>query len=342
VRAITAAFLGSLIAGTLPHAAAAQSASAERATAWTLPRTANGHPDFQGVWANNNATPLERPKELEGREHLTDAEVEAMKRRAAELFDGTGDAAFGDEVFHAVLASLDGPGSGPHEKRSVEFDAETGDYSSVWVAPRVWDNRTSLITDPADGKIPALTSQAKERGAALGAALSRPAAGPEDRSLSERCISYGLPQLLAGYQAYYRIVQSSDSVVIATEMIHDARVVPRDGSPHLPATIRQWQGDSRGHWEGDTLVIDTTNFKPRGFRNASERLHLIERLSRVGPDTLHYEVTIDDPETWVQPWTLMIPLKRSDDEIFEYACHEGNTGMIGILSAARAEEREAK
>jgi hypothetical protein len=323
-----------------PGDSAAQTAAAV-APPWQVPRTPDGQPDFQGVWSNNSATPLERPKELEGRERLTEAEVDAMKRKAAELFDGTGDAAFGDEVFRTVLASLDASSTGPHEKGAKDFDADTGDYSSVWVAARDWDDRTSLITDPPDGKMPALTPQAKARAAAVGAALARPATGPEDRSLSERCITYGLPQLLAGYQAYYRIVQSPDSIVIATEMIHDARVVPLDGSPHLPSSITQWLGDPRGHWEGDTLVIDSTNFKPRSFQNASEHLHLIERLSRVGPDMLEYAVTVDDPDTWVRPWTLMIRLRRSTDEIFEYACHEGNAGMVGILGAARAEHAAA-
>jgi hypothetical protein len=321
------------------HSAAQPAAPAT--TPWQLPRTSDGRPDFQGVWSNNSATPLERPKELEGRERLTSAEVEAMKRRAAELFDGTGDAAFGDEVFRTVLASVTESGTGPHEKGAKDFDADTGDYSSVWVAAREWDDRTSLITDPADGKVPALTPQAKARAAAVGAALARPATGPADRTLSERCITYGLPQLLAGYQAYYRIVQSQDSLVVATEMIHDARVVPLDGSPHLPPTIRQWLGDPRGHWEGDTLVIDSTNFKARSFQNSSENLHLVERLTRVGPDTLEYAVTLDDPDTWIRPWTLMIRLHRSTDEVFEYACHEGNSGMVGILAAARAERAAA-
>jgi hypothetical protein len=345
MRVPTAISAAALVAAVLmlPRMATAQStARAAKATPWTLPRTADGHPDFHGVWANNNATPLERPKELEGRERLTDAEVEAMKERAAELFDGTGDAAFGDEVFRTVLASISESGSGPHEKGAKDFDADTGDYSSVWIVARDWDNRTSLITDPADGKIPPLTPQARARAVAVGAALARPATGPADRTLSERCISYGLPQLLAGYQSYYRIAQSRDSVVMASEMIHDARVVPLDAGPHLPSVIRQWLGDSRGHWEGDTLVVDTTNFKPRSFMNASERLHLVERLSRVGPDTLHYEITIDDPDTWEKPWTLMIPLRRSADEVFEYACHEGNTGMAGILAGARAQERAAE
>jgi hypothetical protein len=336
---VAVTFAAALVgASSLPAGIAAgqTAAAAPSSTPWELPRTIDGQPDFQGVWANNNATPLERPKELEGRDRLTDAEVEAMKHRAAELFDGTGDAAFGDEVFRTVLASLNESDTGPHEKGAKDFDSDTGDYSSVWIVARDWDNRTSLITDPPDGKMPALTPQARARTAAVAAAFARPATGPEDRALSERCITYGLPQLLAGYQSYYRIVQSRDAVVIATEMIHDARVVPLDGSPHLPSKIRQWLGDPRGHWEGDTLVIDSTNFKARSFRDASEHLHLVERLTRVGPDTLEYEVTIDDPDTWIRPWTLMIPLRRSSDEVFEYACHEGNVGMIGILAGARA------
>ena len=343
MKALALIFVQALVAAALlsPRTAPAQKTPAE-ATPWKLPRTVDGQPDFAGVWANNNATPLERPKELEGRDRLTDAEVEAMKRRAAELFDGNGDAAFGDEVFRTVFESLNGSSTGPHEKGAKDFDAETGDYSSVWTVARTWDNRTSLITDPPNGKIPPLTTEGRAKAAAAGAAFTRVPKGPEDRALSERCITYGVPQLLAGYQSYYRITQSRDAVVISTEMIHEARVVPLDGSAHLPPTIRQWLGDSRGHWEGDTLVIDTTNFKPRSFQNAGERLHLIERLTRVGPDVLHYEVTIDDPETWEKPWTLMIPLGHSTDEVFEYACHEGNTGMRGILAGARAAERTGK
>ena len=334
-------FAAALVAAVslTPAMLPAQTPPSADAPAWKLPRTVDGQPDFAGVWANNNATPLERPKELEGRDRLTDAEVDAMKRRAAKLFDGTGDAAFGDEVFRTVFASLNGSSTGPHEKGAKDFDADTGDYSSVWTVARDWDNRTSLVTDPPDGRIPPLTAAARARAAAVGAALARPALGPKDRTLSERCITYGLPQLLAGYQSYYRVTQSRDAVVIATEMIHEARVVPLDGRPHLPPAFRQWLGDSRGRWEGDTLVVDTTNFKPRSFQNASEHLHLVERLTRVGPDTLNYEVTIDDPKTWEKPWTLMIPLRRSPDELFEYACHEGNTGMVGILAGARAAER---
>jgi hypothetical protein len=161
--------------------------------------------------------------------------------------------------------------------------------------------------------------------------------------LQERCITYGSPQLVAGYQSYYQIVQTPTAVVMMTEMIHDAREIPIGGGPHLPSTVHQWLGDSRGHWEGDTFVVDTTNYKSRSFMSiSSEKLHVIERLSRDGPETLRYEITIDDPETWTKPWSLMIPLRHSPNPVFEYACHEGNYGMIGILAGARAEEQAAQ
>jgi len=332
----------SLVPGRV--AAQTQSALAKPSTAkqtWTPPRTADGQPDLQGIWANNSATPLERPKELAGRASLTDEEVAALKKKAAQLYDGTGDAAFGDNIYETVLASVKGSESGPHKKAATEFDGDTGDYSSVWIVQRDWDNRTSLITDPPDGRLPALTPEGQKRRDAVFAAFTHPANGPQDRGLSERCITFGSPQLLAGYQSYYQIFQTSNSVIFLTEMIHDARVIPLDGRPHLPSTVQQWLGDSRGHWEGDTLVVDTTNYKPNSFMNASDKLHVVERFSRSGPDTLKYEVTIDDPETWTKPWSLMIPLRHSPDRIFEYACHEGNIGMVGILAGARAEEQAA-
>jgi hypothetical protein len=155
--------------------------------------------------------------------------------------------------------------------------------------------------------------------------------------LSERCITFGVPDVLAGYNSYYQIVQSPDAVVIHSEKIHDARIVHLDGRPHTPAALRSWNGDSRGRWDGDTLVVETTNLRS-SFLIASEALRLTERFTRVGPNTLHYEITVDDPKTWTRPWTLMIPLKRSDQHIYEYACHEGNFGLSGILSGARAEE----
>jgi hypothetical protein len=304
---------------------------------WTPPRTPDGHPDLQGFWANNNATPLERPKELAGRATLTDAEVAAMKKKAHELFGGNGDAAFGDAVFNTVLANVLGVKSG-----FKSTDGETGDYSSVWTVERVWDNRTSLITDPPDGRMPPLTPEGEKRRGAAFAHINQPARGPEDRMLSERCLTYGSPQLMAGYQSYYQIVQTPKAVMFMTEMIHDVRSIPINGGPHAPAAVQEWMGDSRGHWEGDTLVVDTTNYKPQAFMSfSSEKLHIIERFSRSGPDTLKYEITDEDPGTWTKPWTLILPLQHSKDPVFEYACHEGNEGMVGILAGARAEEAAA-
>ena len=323
----------------LPGQTTSQSISAKPARvdskAWTPPRTADGQPDLQGVWANNNATPLERPKELAGRPYLTEQEVAALKQKSHELFDdGNSDAAFGDSVFTSVLANVKGEKAG---FKSV--DGGTGDYSSVWLVERNFDNRTSLITDPSDGRLPALTADGQKRQAAIAAVRARRPEGPEDRSLSERCITFGAPRLGAGYNSYYQIVQSPDSVVIEMETIHDARIVPLDGRPHLPSSVRTWLGDSRGHWEGDTLVVDTTNYRAGVFMNASEKLHVVERFTRTGPDVLKYEVTIDDPDTWAKPWTAMIPLTHSRDFLWEYACHEGNYGMSGILAGARAEEK---
>jgi len=307
------------------------------AKSWTPPRTIDGQPDLQGVWANNVVTPLERPKELEGRAVLTEQEMAALKKKAQELFRADADAAFGDTFFLSVLANVQGTKSG-----FKSTDGGTGDYSTVWLVERNWDNRTSLITNPSDGRLPAMTPEGQQRQAAAAAKRNQVPAGPEDRSLSERCITFGAPRLGAGYNSYYRIVQSRDTVAILMETIHDMRVISLDGRPHLPSTVQSWLGDSRGHWEGNTLVVDTTNYKPGAFMNASEKLHVTERFTRTGPESLKYEVTADDPATWTKPWTAMIPLSHSRDEVYEYACHEGNLGMLGILKGARAEERAAE
>jgi len=339
-RSLTLLAAFAVVVPLLCAQATAQSLNAKPAKSatqtWTVPRTADGQPDLQGVWANNTATPLERPKELAGRPYLTEQEVAALKKKAAELFDnGNSDAAFGDSVFESALANVKGTKSG---FKSV--DGGTGDYSSVWTVARDWDNRTSLITDPSDGRLPPLTPQAQKRQADMAASRNRRPSGPEDRSLSERCITYGSPQLVAGYQSYYQIVQTSSSVVIMTEMIHDARIITLDSRPHLPAKMQSWLGDARGHWEGDTLVVDTTNFKPGVFRNIStEKLHVIERFTRTGPQTIQWQLTIDDPGAWTKPWTAMIPLRPTNKAVYEYACHEGNYGLESILAGARREEK---
>jgi hypothetical protein len=299
---------------------------------YSPPRLTDGKPDLQGIWANNNATPLERPKSLAGRAQLTDEEVAALRKRQEEIFSGDGDAAFGDAIFEAVISDV-------HKYKPTTFDASTGNYNAFWLVERDFDNRTSLITDPADGRIPPMTEEGKQR-LAHNMSMRSQADGPESRSTSERCITYGVPDLLAGYNSYYQIVQTPQTVVFHAEKIHQARIIPLNSARHPPGSIRTWEGDSRGHWEGDTLVVNTVNMR-NGFRGASDNLHIVERFTRVGPNTINYEVTLDDPQTWSRPWTLMIPLKHTDDHIYEYACHEGNSGLAGILSGARAEERRA-
>jgi hypothetical protein len=319
------------IALAIMMVAAAASLSAQKAR-WTVPRTSDGQPDLQGTWANNNVTPLERPAEFADRPALTDAEVAMLKARSARLFNGDGDAAFGDNLFSTLLANPD---------KFVSVDGRTGDYNQFWLPDRVFDNRTSFITDPPDGRIPALTPGAQRRLAAEAAARPDLPAGPEDRSLTERCITFGVPRVQAAYMSYYEIIQSRDTVVFRMETIHDARIIPLDGRPHAGAKIRDWLGDSRGHWEGDTLVVDTTNFSPKSnFRGSRENLHLVERFTRVSADVLRYEFTVADDTTWVRPWSVMIPLQRSRAQVFEYACHEGNLGLAGILAGSRAEEKE--
>jgi hypothetical protein len=249
---------------------------------------------------------------------------------------GKVDAAFGDGIFLAVWDSLYGSKSG---KRFVSFEPSTGDYSSEWNDKRVWDNRTSLITDPADGRIPPMTARASAVREAEAVARRRPAQSAEDRSLGERCISSGSPRIGAGYQSYFQIVESPAAVMIMTEMFHDARVLRLDGVGHPAASVHQWLGDSIARWDGDTLVVDSTNYKERAFQGiSSEQLHITERFTLQDAKTLRWELTIDDPGTWTKPWSLMLPLQRSDEPVYEYACHEGNIGLKGILAGARADE----
>ena len=262
-----------------------------------------------------------------------------MKKKAHDMFSGQGDAAFGDTVFNVVWANVKGTRSG-----FTSIDGETGDYSSVWTVERDWENRTSLIVDPPDGRMPPMTAEGKKRRDDNLAAMNRVPAGPEDRPLQERCITYGSPSLVAGYQSAYEIVQGSNAVVLTMEMIHDTRVIALDARPHVAPAVRQWLGDSRGHWEGDTLVVETTNFRDRSaYQNANaDRLRLVERFTRTAPKTVRWEVTVDDPTTWTKPWTFAMPLTQDDSQPFQaYECHEGNYGVPNILSATRAEEKAA-
>jgi hypothetical protein len=305
------------------------------ARTWTPERLPDGRPDFQGVWANNTVTPLQRPQQWQGKERLTDAEIADLQKFAAQIVENDGDAQFGDGFILAVLNRIANPKS---------YDPGTGNYNQFWVVERDWhDRRTSLITDPRDGRIPPLTPEAQKRRAAeLEHRKAHAFEDPEVFPLGERCVNFGIPRLQAGYNSYLQIVQAPGYVTIMNEMAHDARIVPLDGRPHLDDRVRLWNGDSRGRWDGDTLVIDTTNFSPKSeFMGAHENLRLTERLTRVGPDILNYEFTIDDTTTWTAPWTVMIPMKLKDELIYEYACHEGNAAIPNMLRGHRFEEREA-
>jgi hypothetical protein len=310
-------------------------AAAPPAGAYTAPRGQDGKPDLQGVWTNNAATPVERPKVIAEKATLTDAELRAVQKRAAALFNGDGDAGFGDSVFTAALSD---------KSSFVSTDGETGDYNHFWVADRWFDHRTSLVIDPPDGRIPAYTPDAQKRADAQAERRkTHPADSAADRNRFERCIGTGdHPNLLAGYNSNFQIIQGGDYVVILSELIHDARIVPMDGRPHLGKHVKLQLGDSRGRWEGDTLVVDTTNFSSNSnLRGASENLHLVERFTRTAADTIEYEFTASDPTTWTRPWTAKLLWKASKDRLFEYACHEGNLGLTGILGGHRAEEKVA-
>jgi len=214
---------------------------------------------------------------------------------------------------------------------------------------RVVDTRrTSLIVDPPNGRIPPLTPEGQQRKDATAAARQRPARGPEDRSMGERCLlgfNGGPPMEPRAYNNHAQLFQTPGHVVILNEMVNDARVIPLDGRPHVDDRIRQWRGDSRGRWEGDTLVVETTNFYLQTAfserQGSTPALHLVERFTRRSADILVYEATMTDPATWASPWTFEVPMARSDEPVYEYACHEGNYGMDGIMAGARADEAAA-
>ena len=310
--------------------AAAQAPARRSSTGWVLPRTANGQPDLEGVWENNSATPLERPAQLAQKPRLSDEELTALERRARRLLGPDAEAVFGDALYLSVLADAAPSGLGA-----------TGTYSQNWLPDRYFEHRTSLIIDPADGKLPPPTAA----GARLRASMRRSgqsADSVQGMSMQDRCIHYGFPDLFAGYMSVYRIVQTPQQVAIQMEKIHDTRIIPLDGRPHASSAVPQYLGDARGRWEGDTLVVETTNFHPNGnpmggyFVLSDEHLRLIERFRRTAEDTLEYTFTVDDPTMWTKPWTAVINWKRSRGDLYEYACHEGNYSLRAMLSGMRA------
>jgi hypothetical protein len=286
-------------------------------------RTPWGHPDLQGIWTNSTITPLERPAKFAGREFLTDEEVRTLDSEAAVR---------GDQRSTNVAADVDAA------------------YNQFWWerGNTVASRRTSLIVDPPDGRLPALTPDGEKRAAAVASRLRASAAGPEDRNLAERCVTRGAPKLPGGYNNNFQIVQTPTHVAIMQEMIHEARIIPLDGRPHLPQAMGFYLGDSRGRWDGDTLVVETTNyhalsaFNSYNFaRGAGDHLRVVERFRRTGANTIDHQFTVEDPTTFTRAYTVAVPMTRIDEQIFEYACHEGNYGMTGILKGARALEREA-
>ena len=303
-------------------------AAAQSDGAGVAPRTAWGDPDLAGVWDFRTLTPLERPEALGEKAFLTSEEAAAFEQQA--LLERNADRRDGADRSFGIGSDI--------ERAYNDF---WWDYGSNVTA----DRRTSLIVDPPDGRIPWTPAGKARPGTFDGAFSGVPAAGPEDRALSERCIlgfNSGPPMGPSAYNNNVQLFQTPDTVVIFNEMIHDARIVPLDGRAHLDAGIRQWMGDPRGRWEGSTLVVETTNFlRETHFAGSSANLHLVERFTRVDSDTLLYEFTASDPATFSRPWTAQIPMKRSDGPLFEYACHEGNYGMFNLLAGARADEQAA-
>ena len=300
-----------LLSSAFAQAPASVAKTTPAAKLTTPARTPDGQPDLQGVWSNATNVPLEKPAER-----------------------GAGR---GGPARAAAPAQQDG-------QLAVHYDvSQFGlDRSHAKVAE---DSRASLVTT-SDGRIPALLPEAQKR-VAERAAFTRDHQwdGPESRPLGERCIMWpneGPPMLSEGYNSDVQIVQGPGFVAIQQEMIHDVRVIPLDGRPHIPSNVRQWFGDSRGHWEGNTLVVDTTNFTDKAaFQRASENLHVVERFTRLDDNTLQYEFTVDDPHTWATPWGGKAFWAKTDSPVFEYACHEGNYGMANNLSGARAQEKKA-
>jgi hypothetical protein len=310
---------------------------APAAKAWTMPRTPDGKPDLQGVYSNATTIPVARPANLAEKEFYTDEADKAASARAAGAAGGRGGR--GGAARPAAAADPEGNGL------AVHYDTSQFGLGGPTVK-RAASLRTSIITGP-EGRVPALTPEAAK------AASDRRAFQQEHqwdsaqtRPIAERCITWGFegpPMMPVGYNSTLQIVQGQGYVAIVQEMIHDTRVIPTDGRPHGPAQIRRWMGDSVGHWEGDTLVVETVNFEPRTpFQQNpfSDIARVTERFTRIDADTVTYQFTVDDPKTWVKPFSGEYNMVHIDGNVYEYACHEGNYGMANNLSGARATEKK--
>jgi len=331
----TLLFTGVLVLTFVALLPAQTSAKQAKSKGWTVPRTPDGKPDLQGVWTNATITPLERPRDLANKPTMTDAEAAAYEKANAEELqkqDGQSDG--------PLIAAAGSSGTGGYNVLFVDRGTELARVDGV--------KRTSLVVDPPDGKVPPMTPEARQRISGMMRSFNN-FDSVKARPLSERCLigfgsTSGPPMLPVLYNNNYQIVQTPDHVMILVEMVHDARII-RIGGTHAPANVRQWLGDSIGHWEGDTLVVDTTNFTDQTrFRGSSENLHVIERFTRVDPSTILYRVSIDDPSTFAKIWTAEYPFVATKGPVYEYACHEGNYSMTDILGGARKadQEREKK
>ena len=312
------------LASVAPRSAVAQPSSS---AATSVPRMPDGRPDLQGVWDFGSVTPLQRPPELAGKEFLTDEDVSALEGQAA--------------------GRVDRP---PRQ-------GDPGTYNRFWFADGtkvVGTRRTSLIVDPPNGQLPSYTPEGEARIAAREEARRRNA-GPEDRDVDERCIlgfTSGPPMLPGAYNNLMQLFQIPGQVAILNEMVHDVRLIPLDDRPALSSQIRQWMGASRARWEGDTLVVETLNFMDLGTGHPAPNmellealgphLHLVERFSRLDADTLLYQFTINDPTAWTKPWSAEMTMTKTEDALYEYACHEGNYGLFNILAGAQAAERASR
>jgi len=331
--------MAALLLATVP--AAGQTTAAQKAKTaaavnrrWTPPRTPDGQPDLQGVWTNTSVTPLQRPKELAGKEYYSEAELAQVQQRERDRLAL-------DDVEGEPPANHSGVEGAPAE--NVHYDH--AQFGLDWLQSRVaWNRRTSLIVGP-EGTIPPLTPEARKRLAQIAAKeKGHEFDGPENRPLAARCIarpSAGPPLLPTRYNSNLQIVQGPGYVAIEAEEIHDVRIIPLDGRSHLPANIRQWMGDSVGHWEGNTLVIDTTNFTDRTPFAGAQNLHVVERITRTDEDTILYQFTVEDPGMWIRPWSGEVPIKKMSGQLYEYACHEANYGLANTLRGARVAEAEA-
>ena len=327
-NSIGAATLATLfvLPAQMPLAGQARSAAGANSAAkvWNVPRTPDGQPDLQGIWTNATVTPLERPTELAGKQVFTEGEAAEYEKQAVQR--NNADRNRQDLTPQADVARA---------------------YNDLWYdrgTKVVSTNQTSLIVDPPDGRIPALTPEAVQRQAAAAAADRAKGVDVTSTGLYTRCITGngGPPRVPGGVTAESEIVQTPGYVVIVIQANNDARIIPLNGSPHLPQSVGLWLGDARGHWEGNTLVVETTNFhKDRNWRGSRDGMKLVERFTLVGPKTLRYEFTVSDPTTWTKPWSIDSLLPKIDAPIYEFACHEQNYGLINWAIGSQIREAEA-